>query len=396
MAHSENLIQQVNVGGTVYDIHDKEALHSISDAHGPQGPQSTEGLYTIQTDGYGHTKTVHNVIGSHTGTNEYAVQLDTSKHAYVKVPWTDEHVTSAANHYDPATGTQSWIPDSYTTGTAVTWSNPVVTGVNVKKDAKGHVTGVQVVTGTLPATPPNDNTWRNVQINGTEQLGTATSTGALNIKNGTHTTVSYDGGVKVSHNAPGAATLSAETTQGTVGTYKLNTEYTVVTGVQIAKDNLGHVTGVQVTKQKVKDTDTTYTAAHGVQVNGTKISHTNSVTAKTEGFYKVAYDAQGHITSSSAVTGNDIVNLVADGGKSIAGLQTTVEKLMAELDDPTGSGGLVESFLDQANTMLNAKSNAVTGVQGQLYGLQVNNNILSLVFDGTKVNTKQFVTGATS
>ena len=41
----------------------------------------------------------------------------------------------------------------------------------------------------------NSNTWRAVQVNGTQKLSTATSSGALNIKDGTNTTVSYDGGV---------------------------------------------------------------------------------------------------------------------------------------------------------------------------------------------------------
>ena len=43
----------------------------------------------------------------------------------------------------------------------------------------------------------NSNTWRNIQVNGTQKLGTATNTGALNFKDGENTSISYDGGVKV-------------------------------------------------------------------------------------------------------------------------------------------------------------------------------------------------------
>ena len=54
----------------------------------------------------------------------------------------------------------------------------------------------QAVTGgavydALQALPSND-TWRNIKVNGTEKLGTANTTGAVDFINGTNTTVSFD------------------------------------------------------------------------------------------------------------------------------------------------------------------------------------------------------------
>ena len=48
---------------------------------------------------------------------------------------------------------------------------------------------------------------------------------------------------------------------GTEGSYALGTEYSVVTGVKAQRDAKGHVVGLKVSKQKVKDTNTTYTIA---------------------------------------------------------------------------------------------------------------------------------------
>lgn len=57
------------------------------------------------------------------------------------------------------------------------------------------------------------------------------------------------------------------------------------------------------------DHNTTYSAGTGLSLSGTTFNHSNSTTAKTSGFYKFSYDAQGHITGSSAVTVGDITDL---------------------------------------------------------------------------------------
>lgn len=62
-----------------------------------------------------------------------------------------------------------------------------------------------------------------------------------------------------------------------------------------------------------KFTDTTYTGIQGIQVTGTNIKHSNSVSPITSSsLVKITYDAYGHITGSSAVTSDDIADLVTD------------------------------------------------------------------------------------
>lgn len=69
--------------------------------------------------------------------------------------FTDTKVTSSANHYTPATATGSDISASASGGTAA-WSIDVVQGVTLNTDSKGHVTGLSVTSGKLPANPNTD------------------------------------------------------------------------------------------------------------------------------------------------------------------------------------------------------------------------------------------------
>lgn len=69
-----------------------------------------------------------------------------------------------------------------------------------------------------------------------------------------------------------------------------------------------------------KFTDTTYTGIQGIQVTGTNIKHSNSVSpVSSSSLVKITYDDYGHITGSSAVTSDDIANL----GVSITDNNTT-------------------------------------------------------------------------
>lgn len=67
---------------------------------------------------------------------------------------TDTKVTSAANHYTPSEDTAAALSVDASSSTAATWnSTSLVTGVNLKRDAKGHVTGVTVDSIKMPANP---------------------------------------------------------------------------------------------------------------------------------------------------------------------------------------------------------------------------------------------------
>ena len=69
----------------------------------------------------------------------------------------DSHVTSAANHYTPAADSNAALSANASSTTAAAWnSTSLVTGVNLQRDAKGHVTGVTVNSIKMPANPNTD------------------------------------------------------------------------------------------------------------------------------------------------------------------------------------------------------------------------------------------------
>ena len=71
--------------------------------------------------------------------------------------FTDSKVTSVENHYDPSANTASELSVDASSTTAATWnSTSIVTGVNLQRDAKGHVVGVTVDSVKMPANPNSD------------------------------------------------------------------------------------------------------------------------------------------------------------------------------------------------------------------------------------------------
>ena len=65
---------------------------------------------------------------------------------------TDTKVTAVGNHYAPAADSSAQLSASASGGTAA-WSIDVVQGVQLQRDAKGHVVGVTVTSGKIPGNP---------------------------------------------------------------------------------------------------------------------------------------------------------------------------------------------------------------------------------------------------
>jgi outer membrane murein-binding lipoprotein Lpp len=109
-------------------------------------------------------------------------------------------------------------------------------------------------------------------------------------------------------------------------------------------------------------TDTTYSSGSGITVNSShQINHSNSVTAKTTASaLKVAYDAQGHITGSSALTASD-VGAIATTAKGVA-------NGVAELDS-TGKvpSSQLPSYVDDVLEYSAKSSFPATGETGKIY-----------------------------
>ena len=128
--------------------------------------------------------------------------------------------------------------------------------------------------------------------------------------------------------AEGATKTESSTTNGKI---KINgTDTTVYTHpsytakssglYKVTVDATGHVSAAtavakaDITALGIPGSDTTYSAGTGLSLSGTTFNHSNSVTAiTTAGFYKLKYDAQGHITGTTAVAKSDITGLGIPG-----------------------------------------------------------------------------------
>lgn len=94
-----------------------------------------------------------------TASRQYAVGVDKSGYLSVNIPWTDTNtkVTSVGNHYAPTADANAELSVDASGGSTATWgSTNMVTGVNLQRDAKGHVVGVTVDSTKMPSNPNSD------------------------------------------------------------------------------------------------------------------------------------------------------------------------------------------------------------------------------------------------
>lgn len=101
------------------------------------------------------------------GSNVTVTPDATNKKITIASTYTDTKVTSAANHYAPSADSASQLSVDASSTTSASWgSTSLVTGVNLQRDAKGHVTGVTVDSIRMPSNP-NTNTNQMVRVGAT-------------------------------------------------------------------------------------------------------------------------------------------------------------------------------------------------------------------------------------
>jgi hypothetical protein len=115
----------------------------------------------------------------------YPVELNSDGKAIVNVPWsdtnTDTKVTAVGNHYTPAADSTAELKIDASSTTSATWgSTDLVTGVNIQRDAKGHVTGVTVDSIQMPANPNVDTKVTNTLATTTKAYVTGTTSASTN------------------------------------------------------------------------------------------------------------------------------------------------------------------------------------------------------------------------
>ena len=153
------------------------------------------------------------------------------------------------------------------------------------------------------------------------------------------------------------------------------------------------ITKSDVTALGIPSSDTTYTdatqSAHGlmsaadkkkldgVEANANHYVHpTSAAGAKASGLYKVATDAQGHVTGATAVTKSDITAL------GIPGSQPTVPDVPEWVDNPKGSditldagiagvtdGSTVSEGMNEHGESIAANAAAIAGKQDTIADL---------------------------
>lgn len=108
--------------------------------------------------------------------------------------FTDTKVTSVSNHYTPSANSSAEL-SAAASGATAAWSIDVVKAVKLQRDAKGHVVGVSVTSGKLPANP-NVDTKVKQDINSEDKEFPLLAKYTNNTTNETNT-AKYAGGVTV-------------------------------------------------------------------------------------------------------------------------------------------------------------------------------------------------------
>lgn len=228
-------------------------------------------------------------------------------------------------------------------------------------------------------TPPNpsigNGTFQVVANSGTSGVATpftanGSSAIALNFINGNNTTAVVTAvsnkapTITFNHNAGSAASV----TDGTAANYALNTEYTVLTGISYTVDSYGHITGISTTRQKIKDTNTTYSR---------NVSHSSAaVTA-------------GTIPVWNAAAGADAAAVLKDGytvdTATLSSSETAIPTSKAVSDAITGLSGAMH-FCGTTTTALTDGATTAT-----LAGSGLNKTTGFVAGDVVIYSNKEFV-----
>lgn len=275
---------------------------------------------------------------------------------------TDTKVTSVGNHYTPAADSGSALSVDASSTTAATWnSTSLVTGVNLQRDAKGHVTGVTVDSVKMPANPNTDTNTTYTFSGGTNKF-TVTPSG------GSAQTVSVT--PSITNNVTYNGTLTSgqvAVLDGTAGKIKAS-GYTIATSVPsgaVFTDTNTKVTSVSNHYTPSDTGSTTTSASGGTDTNVTGESGMLNVVTG------VKKDAAGHIvgvtsaniyskdttySSLSAASGNSSVSLVTRGEKytwnnkaSTAVATTSANGLMSAADKTTVTSIANPEVVDSAS-----------------------------------------------
>ena len=203
------------------------------------------------------------------------------------------------------------------------------------------------ITAKLPANP-NSNTWRNVKVNGTEKLGTSTSTGALEITSGsTNGTISVAGTDVAVNGLGGAAYLNTGTTSSTVAAGNHTHATTIASDTGTSQVSLTHGGKFKLTAggtSYIFTMPSDNNSWRNVTVNGTE----KLTTATTSGSLDIS---SGSTNGTISVEGTD-VKVTGLGGAAYLNTGTTAGTVAAGNHNHSGTYA--------TNTFSKVKINAET------------------------------------
>lgn len=228
-------------------------------------------------------------------------------------PNTDTKVTSSANHYTPSTASGQDKTASASGATAA-WSIDVVKGVTLNTDGKGHVTGLSVTSGKIPANPNTDTK----------------VTSAAN------------------HYAPETVSGQDKTASASGATAAWSID--VVKGVTLNTDGKGHVTGLSVTSGKIPgnpNTDTKVKATAKTDNVNYKILATASASPTSGNATEAVYDAD--------ISLNPSTNTISANISGNAATATTATNANITRTADTANGDKLQIGTGSAVNITNAK-----------------------------------------
>ena len=177
---------------------------------------------------------------------------------------TDTKVTSVENHYTPLATTADTISKTASSNTSATWgSTSLVTGIDIKRDAKGHVTDVTLKAIKMPDNPNTDTDTHYTSKNIVSSSSTATTDAAAATNGYVYLNHIENGVVTSSHLLQGSNGISIvrQTSNGSInvginsisngtGITNASTGYTQGKAVYEYVDTM--LTGFSVSDEKVK------------------------------------------------------------------------------------------------------------------------------------------------
>ena len=188
----------------------------------------------------------------------------------------DSHVTSAANHYAPTADSSAALSANASSTTAATWnSTSLVTGVNLQRDAKGHVTGMTVNSVKMPANPNTNTAHSHTAGAGLVVSGSGGISGTVNYK-----------AALVSETADAAAAGTGKLYAVKVdknGKLAVNVPWTDTGVTSVSTEGTGNavtsatISGRALTLHKDASFQTPLTAGNYISLAGNKVSVTQPV-----------------------------------------------------------------------------------------------------------------------